>query len=145
MNVVSRNHAAIIADRKYLEHRGPNNFYALYRCHNYHFKIYGALFLGQPTPAFEAADELAATIPLETVQLMADWIEPFVPMKQHVYIRFGKWQEILDQPLPENQELYCVTTAMMRYARAVALAASDDAARGAKDWEPDRSRGCNRG
>ena len=121
MNVVSRNHAAIIADRKYLEHRGPNNFYALYRCHNYHFKIYGALFLGQPTPAFEAADELAATIPLETVQLMADWIEPFVPMKQHVYIRFGMWQDIVDQELPEDQELYSFTTTVMRYARTVAL------------------------
>jgi hypothetical protein len=36
---------------------------------------------------------------------MADWLEGFVSMKQHVYIRFGKWQEINDQPLPENQGL----------------------------------------
>ncbi len=45
-------------------------------------------------------------------------------MKQHVYIRFGKWQGIIAQPLPENTELFCVTTAMMHYAKAVAWAAS---------------------
>ena len=55
---------------------------------------------------------------------MADWLEGFVPVKQHVLIRFGKWQEILDQALPEDRELYCVTTAMLRYARAVAHAST---------------------
>ena len=29
-------------------------------------------------------------------------------MKQHVLIRFGKWQEIIDQPLPDDPALYCV-------------------------------------
>ena len=27
---------------------------------------------------------------------MADWLEGFVPMRLHVLIRFGKWQEIID-------------------------------------------------
>ena len=122
MNVVSRNHAAIIADRKFLERAGPENFYSVYRCHNYHFKIYGAMFLGQITPALEAADELIETLPAETLAPMADWFEAFVPMKQHVLIRFGMWQEILDQDLPDDPELFSVTTALMRYARTVALA-----------------------
>ncbi len=43
-------------------------------------------------------------------------------MKQHVLIRFGRWQEILAQDLPEDEELFCVTTAMMLYAHTVALA-----------------------
>ena len=123
-NVVSRNHRAIIADRKYLEDAGPENFYSVYRCHNYHFKIYGAMFLGQPTIALETADELSATLPDETLRPMADWFEAFVGMKQHVLIRFGMWQEILDQDLPKDAELYSVTTALMRYARTVALANS---------------------
>ena len=42
-------------------------------------------------------------------------------MKQHVLIRFGMWQAILAQPLPEDRDLYCVTTAMLHYARTVAL------------------------
>jgi tetratricopeptide (TPR) repeat protein len=53
---------------------------------------------------------------------MADWFEGFVPMKQHVLIRFGRWRDILDQELPEDEKLFCVTLAMMRYARTVALA-----------------------
>ena len=121
-NVVARNHRAIVADRKFLADKGPDNFYTVYRCHNYHFKIYGAMFLGQPGPALETADELAASLPAEILAPMADWFEAFVPMKQHVLIRFGLWQDILDQDLPADAELFSVTTAMMRYARTVALA-----------------------
>jgi tetratricopeptide (TPR) repeat protein len=128
LNVVSRNHTAIVADRKFLKRDGAENFYSVYRCHNYHFKIYGAMFLGQPKPAFEAADELIETLPEATLRPMADWFEAFIPMKQHVLIRFGRWHDILAQSLPEDEELYCVTTAMMRYARTVALANTGDIA-----------------
>ena len=124
--VVDSNQAAIEADRKFLAREGAGNFYSLYRCHDYHFKIYGAMFLGQYRPALAAADEMIATLPegLLTVESppMADWLEGFVPMKQHVLIRFGKWKEIVGQELPANPELFCVTTAMMRYAKAVAHA-----------------------
>ena len=126
--VVERNSAAIVADRKYLDLEGPLNFYSLYRCHNYHFKVYGAMFAGQYRPALDAAQEMARTLPAELLQTpsppMADWLEGFVPVKQHVLVRFGKWQEILAQPLPEDQELYCVTTATIRYARTVAYAST---------------------
>ena len=122
MNVVSRNQAAIEADNKYLERDGADNFYSIYRCHNFHFKIYGAMFLGQPNVALSAADELIEKLPETLLRPLADWFEAFVPMKQHVLIRFGRWQDILDQPLPQDQKLYCVTTAMMHYARTVAFA-----------------------
>ncbi|MEC7762839.1 MAG: hypothetical protein VX874_13120 [Pseudomonadota bacterium] len=126
--VVSSNEQAIIADRKYLEREGALNFYSLYRCHDYHFKIYGAMFLGQYKPALAAAEEMNATLPSELLAIqsppMADWLEGFLSMKQHVFIRFGKWDEIVAQPLPDDPDLYCVTTAMMHYAKAVAHAAS---------------------
>ncbi|AMD01069.1 hypothetical protein [Halomonas chromatireducens] len=121
-NVVDRNEVAIAADRRFLEREGADNFYTVYRCHNYHFKIYGSMFLAQPTPALEAADDLVATLPESLLRQMADWFEAFVPMKQHVLIRFGMWEAILTQPLPEDVELYATTLAMMRYARTVALA-----------------------
>jgi tetratricopeptide (TPR) repeat protein len=127
-DVVQRNHKAIIADRKYLEREGPMRFYTLYRTHNYHFKLYGAMFLGQFETAVETADEMIASIPTELLRVevppMADWLEGFIPMKMHVLIRFGRWQEIIDTPLPGNQDLYCVTTAMIHYAKGVALAAT---------------------
>ncbi len=131
-DVVVSNSQAIIADRKYLEREGALNFYSLYRCHDYHFKLYGAMFLGQYAPALDAANEMIATLPEELLKVetppMADWAEGFVPMKMHVLIRFGKWREIIDAPLPENQELFCVTTAMMHYAKGVAYATTSDVA-----------------
>ncbi len=127
-DVVERNSKAIAADRKYLEKAGPLNFYSAYRCHNYHFKVYGAMFLGQYAPAIEAAEEMIETLPRDLLMTgsppMADWLEGFVPIKQHVLIRFGKWSDILSQDLPDDQTLYCVTTAMMRYARTVAYSAT---------------------
>jgi tetratricopeptide (TPR) repeat protein len=126
--VVESNTQAIIADRRFLEREGSMNFYSLYRSHDYHFKLYGAMFLGQLEAAREAADEMIATIPAELLEVqvppMADWLEGFVSMKMHVLIRFGKWHEIIDATLPEDQELFCVTTAMMHYAKGVALAAT---------------------
>ncbi len=125
-NVVTRNSAAIAADRKYLDLKGPMNFYSAYRCHDYHFKVYGAMLAGQYAPALAAAEEMNRTLPEELLRTgsppMADWLEGFVAVKQHVFVRFGKWHEILDQHLPFDQQFYCVTTAMMRYARTVAYA-----------------------
>ena len=121
------NDRAIEADRKYLVQEGPFNFYTLSRCHDYHFKLYAAMFLGQYHPALSAAEEMDATIPEELLRQatppMADWLEGFVPMKTHVLVRFGKWQEIVDEPLPDDPDLYRVTTAMLHYAKGVAHAA----------------------
>jgi tetratricopeptide (TPR) repeat protein len=126
--VIDGNSQASTADEKYLAREGAINFYSLYRCHNYHFKTYGAMFLGQYGPALEAAEEMAASISEELLRVesppMADWLEAFVSIKLHVYIRFGKWQEIIAAPLPADKKLYCVTTAMVHYAKAVAYAAS---------------------
>ncbi len=126
--VVDSNERGIEADRKYLDREGALNFYSLYRSHNYHFKLYGAMFLGQLQTALDAADEMIATLPRELLEVevppMADWLEGFVPMKMHVLIRFGRWQEIIDTPLPDDPELYSVTTAMTHYAKGVAFAAT---------------------
>jgi len=55
---------------------------------------------------------------------MADWLESFVPMRLHVLVRFGLWEEIIDQQLPRDPGLYSVTTAFTHYAKGVAQAAS---------------------
>ena len=124
--VVSGNTAAIAADEKYLARRGAMNFYTLYRAHDYHFKIYGAMFAGQSATALEAAGQLAAAVPEELLRVevppMADWLEGFVAMRMHVLVRFGRWQDIIDTPLPADQDLYCVTTAMTHYAKGIAYA-----------------------
>ncbi len=90
-NVVDRNGEAIVANRKYYQHRGADNFYSFYRAHDYHFRVYGAMFLGQASVAHESADELAETLPESTIRILADFLECFISVKQHVQIRFGQF------------------------------------------------------
>ena len=44
-------------------------------------------------------------------------------MKMHVLVRFGKWREIIDAPMPQDPKLYCVSTCMHHYAKGIAYAA----------------------
>ena len=125
------NQKAIVGDRKFYNRAGPMNFYSGYRVHNYHFAAYGAMFLGQYAPAIAAADELIETMPEEMLRIssppMADFFESYVSIRQHVFIRFGKWREIIAQKLTADAELYCNTTAMIHYAKGVAHAALGEA------------------
>ena len=125
--VVASNTEAIAADEKYAARSGVMNFYTLYRVHDYHFKIYGAMFLGQAQAALEAADALEAAIPEKLLRVesppMADWLEGFLTMRVHVLVRFGRWSDILELPLPADPVLYSVSTAMLHYARGVAYSA----------------------
>ncbi|NLU70481.1 tetratricopeptide repeat protein [Streptomyces sp. HNM0574] len=126
--VVSDNSRAIAADEKFHARAGAMNFYTLYRSHNYHFKIYGAMFLGRSATALETVEQLEASIPEELLRWgsppMADWLESFLGMRVHVLIRFGRWDDLLRLPQPADPELYRVTTAMRHYGRGVALAAT---------------------
>jgi tetratricopeptide (TPR) repeat protein len=125
---VMANTAAIAADEKYLRHAGAMNFYTLYRCHDLHFKIYAAMFLGQRRTALATVAQLESAIPDELLRVssppMADWLEGFLAMRVHVYIRFGMWDDIVGLPAPADPALYCVSTAMRHYARGVAFAAT---------------------
>ncbi|AQA05358.1 hypothetical protein BVC93_26565 [Mycobacterium sp. MS1601] len=125
-SVVS-NQSAVKADRKFVENQGPLNFYSLYRAHDLHFVVYSAMFSGQFRVALSAADELAAQLTPELLSIesppMADWLEAFVPLRIHVLIRFGRWDDLIAEPLPEDVALYCTTAAMTHYGRGVAHAA----------------------
>ena len=129
-DVVVRNSAALAADHKYVAREGPLNIYAYSRIHNAHFKLYGAMFLGQYRTAMDAADEVIAAIPEALLRIesppMADMLEVYVGMKMHGLIRFGRWREIIEEPLPCDPELYCATTAITLYAKGVAHAAAGD-------------------
>ena len=125
--VIASNSDAIGADERWLAREGALNFYSLYRCHNYHFRIYGAIFAGQFKFALDTCSRLEASLPDELLRKesppMADWLESFLSMRLHVFIRFGRWSDIIDLPPPKDQNLYCVTTATTHYAKGVAFAA----------------------
>jgi tetratricopeptide (TPR) repeat protein len=124
---VKSNDRAIAADRIYLANEGAMNFHSFSRIHNLHLKIYASLFLGQFNGAMEAAEEIIATTPEALLRIenpaMADWMEAYIGVKAHVFIRFGKWQEIVDHPLPHDPGLYSMSTAVWEYAKGVAHAA----------------------
>ncbi len=121
------NQKGIEADLRVAERQGRMNFYTAYRIHNYHFAIYGAMFLGQYEPALAAAEDIVREIPVDLLKLesppMADFLESYLSMKTHVQIRFGRWRDIIAEPLPEEQDFYCHTTASLHYAKAVAHSA----------------------
>lgn len=127
-NVVFWNQKAVEADLKYYEREGAYNIYTGYRQHNYHFVIYGALFLGQYEPAVKAVRGLADTTPEDMLRIqsppMADYFESYMAMEPHVMIRFGRWEEAIAMRPPEDCELYATLTASVHYARAVAFAAT---------------------
>jgi tetratricopeptide (TPR) repeat protein len=126
------NQKGIEADLKIAEREGRMNFYTAYRVHNYHFAIYGAMFLGQYEPAMAAAEEMIREIPVELLKQesppMADFLESYISMKTHVQIRFGRWRDIIAEPLPRDKSLYCNTIASLHYAKAVAHAALGEVA-----------------
>jgi tetratricopeptide (TPR) repeat protein len=126
-DVVHWNQRAVEADLKYYAREGAMNIYSGYRLHDYHFVIYGALFLGRIAPALEAIRGMEETIPEEMLRLdsppMADYFESYLAMEPHVLIRFGRWDDCLKLPAREDTALFCTHEATRLYARGVALAA----------------------
>ncbi|ODM14833.1 hypothetical protein SI65_09827 [Aspergillus cristatus] len=124
---ISSNVHATLADEKFLAVAGAENFYSLYRLHNYHSLIYAAMFAGKKKIALETANRMEATIPGDVLRTkspnLADWLEGYVAVRFHVMVRFGMWEDIIQAGLPADQELYCVTTATIHYAKGVAFAA----------------------
>jgi len=124
--VITSNVEAVEADDKYIAVDNELGIYYIYRLHNFHFQVYGALFSGRYEPAMRAANQMQATVRPEYLHaghaFLVNHLEAFYGMKAHVLIRFGKWQAILDEPLPEDPILFCVTHAFWQYAKGIAHA-----------------------
>jgi len=121
-DVIEANTRAIEVDDDYARREGPFNFYTLYRIHNYHFLVYGAMFDGQSELALATARKLVEQVPEEMLKQQVDFIDAFIPTSLHVLVRFGRWEEILQEPEPA--EYLPVTRSVWHYARALAYAAT---------------------
>ena len=126
-DVLIYNQKALETDRRFLSYSDNPGIYLAYIIHDFHFAIYGAMFLGQYKPAIAMAEELITRIPEAVLRIetppMADFLESYLAIKQHVLVRFGRWREIIAQDLPAYRDLYCSNVAMMHYAKAVAHSA----------------------
>jgi len=127
---------AVVADEKYMAANPEVGIYSIYMLHNLHFQMYSAMFLGQYEPALRAGNQIWETVTPDVLrhenEFLVNYLEAFYGMKVHVYIRFGKWQEIIDEPMPSEPDLFCVTTALWHYAKGVAYAASGEIENAAK-------------
>ncbi len=126
---VAASDRAIQADAVYVEHEGLLTRQVISRAHNFHMKVYAAMFLGQFQTALDAAEGLLNTLPDELWTDnpdMGDQLEAYISIKTHVYIRFGRWQEIIDHPLPPDPALFSMTTAIWHYAKGIAHAVRNE-------------------
>ncbi|KAJ4301671.1 hypothetical protein N0V90_003764 [Kalmusia sp. IMI 367209] len=125
---VASNAEACLADEKYFSEQGGDDFYTIYRVHDYHFLAYAAMLAGQYNVAIDAVARMELSLNPELVQKLADFLEMFVGIRVEVLVRFGKWEDLiaLEVPREQDQELYCVTTAMIHYGKGVAYAAKGD-------------------
>jgi tetratricopeptide (TPR) repeat protein len=120
--VIDSNQRAIDADKKFLRREGPNNFYTLYRMHNYHFVVYGAMFDGQKELALQAARNLVQQAPEAVLREQTLFLDAMTATPLHVLVRFGEWEQILAEPEPADY--LPAARALRHYARALAYAAT---------------------
>jgi tetratricopeptide (TPR) repeat protein len=114
---------AVKADREYFANAGQQGMYYIYYAHNQHFLAYASMMEANYEPAMKAARELEADMPAPVLQELNWLIEGIMPTNYHVMIRFGKWDDILAEPLPPEDRL--VTRAVHYYARGIALSVLD--------------------
>jgi tetratricopeptide (TPR) repeat protein len=119
-DVIRVNQEAVKRDDAYVKHAGRENFYTLYRLHNYHFVAYGAMWEGRRELALEAARELVTEIPPGLLEQIPDFLDIFTATPLHVLVRFGMWEEILEEPEPAAG--LPAHRAVWHYARGVAFA-----------------------
>jgi tetratricopeptide (TPR) repeat protein len=120
-DAINSNVHAVHADESYIASERPSGIYPVgYYPHNYHFLSFAATMAGRSEAALEAARKLVANVPVE----VARQVPPFEQLRPYdvlVLTRFGRWDDVLQRPLPPAD--LRVTTGLVYYARGVAHAA----------------------
>ncbi len=115
------NEQAIRVDEAYLAVAPPPDFYSIYFLHNIHFLAYAAMMEGRYETALTAARKIEKTIPPAFLKEYVTVADGFMPTALFVLLRFGKWNEILAEPAPEEWRL--LSRAERHFARTVAYSA----------------------
>jgi tetratricopeptide (TPR) repeat protein len=118
---------AIAANDIYLAYAGTLTPYTTACAHDLLLMMHACMFMGRYQDSIAAANKLRGLITRDVLSVkgrprFATSLEGYYSMSVHVMVRFGRWQEIIDAPLPDDPELYLVSTAMHHYAKGVAHA-----------------------
>jgi len=116
------------ANDMFLDYAGPFTFYTVACCHDLHLMMHTCMFMGRYKDALHAADKICALLTKDVLSVkgrpkFAMSLEGYYATRMHVLVRFGRWHDIAEAPLPDDPDLYPVTTAMHHYAKGVAHAA----------------------
>ena len=115
------NARAIAADKAYFEKAPQPDFYSLYFVHNVHFLSYAAMMEGRYETAMAAARQLEKEVPPDFLRNYVQFADGLMATPLHVMIRFGRWQDILEEP--EYPDFRLLSRAQRHYARGVAYSA----------------------
>ena len=122
------NIAAAKVDEDYIAQCNAQGFYpALYYPHNIHFLWASSAMEGRSDLSIDSGLKVSKYVPIEQIKQIP-FLEFFHTVPLLSYIRFGKWDEILNYPKPIDEFSY--SNAIYHYARSSAYAAlnmSDDA------------------
>jgi tetratricopeptide (TPR) repeat protein len=125
-DAVASNVHAVHTDEVYIEGQRPQGVYPLgYYPHNLHFLAFAATMAGRSAVAMDAAKTLLSKTDLQVAR-QVPLLQPFVSFQHLTFVTFGRWDDVLAQPLPPADIPYAV--AMARYARGVAFAATGKSA-----------------
>jgi tetratricopeptide (TPR) repeat protein len=118
---------AIAANDLYLAYAGALTPYTTACAHDLLLMMHACMFMGRYEDSIGAANKLRGMLTTEVLSVkgrprFATSLEGYYSMTLHVMVRFGRWQEIIDAPLPDDPELYLVSTSMYHYAKGVAYA-----------------------
>jgi tetratricopeptide (TPR) repeat protein len=119
-DAAAANEEAIAADEAYLKLAPPPDFYSIYYIHNVHFLAFAAMMTGRSALALETARKMEAEVPPEFLRSAAGMVDGMMPAALHALIRFGRWEEVLEEP--DYPDWRFASRVMRRYARTVALA-----------------------
>ncbi len=112
---------AIHADEAFIEGQKPTTLYSIgYYPHNIHFLAFVSTMAGRSAQAIETARLLKSKINMDVAKDVG-MLQEMVPYYTLTLTTFGRWDEVLAEPLPPVGMRF--PTAMAWYARGVAHAA----------------------
>jgi len=120
-DAASSNVHAIHSDETFIEGQKAPTIYSLaYYPHNIHFLSFVSTLAGRSAQALEASRSLKAKVNLDVAR-QATMLQEMVPYHVLTLTTFGRWDDVLAEPLPPSY--LRMPFAMAYYARGVAHAA----------------------
>ena len=126
---------AVESDEEYISQCNQQGFYPLaYYPHNYHFLWATATLEGDSKTAIDAAVKTSQKPPDSLLDVCGyQTLQHYAAIPLYAYVTFGKWDEILNYPQPQDKRPYM--QAVWYYARVMAFIGKNDITSAEKEME----------